>query len=512
MLSLFTGVLAAQNNSQHADLTWGPIQPGDRNSVKEQFITYDETGFYTHHLDDNVNWMSHYTPDMNKEIELAFVFPFLYKLPVIQSYIHVNDELWVVFSDTDKKAGEYHLYIQEIDKERLKLQGEAIHVGVITGIDVNTKYNSYLETKLSSDSSKLLIMYTMPLSSNNYYRNKVHVFNTAKMELFWENEIEFNKDELFLVMLEKYVANNGDIITLARETKLENIKTTNGFGLGSFYLLRFTSLGYNYLKLNLEDKHIDDIKIMLHRSGVVFGNGFYSDKLSGGAKGTFYIVIDSKHKAIINKQFYQFNMEFIKKNMNEVELAKLKKAKEKGFDSKLYDYKVDHLLMVNDTCMIMVAEQYHVEERKQDYIWNYNDIIIMKTSLQGQIGWVQKIPLRQIIYFGNASWGYNVRWNDNKLFLTYNDNPRNFENTFNTTINREKGNFFPYQEGGSVLALTTVDLYNGGKYVIEPLWHSKDVGNTVFPKGSAMLLENNSMMYFISGNKGTHRYVKLNFK
>lgn len=505
-------------SSQNVEIKWGPLEKRKRYTTHGDFIAYDSNGHYTYRKQKNIDWLAYYDLEMSKTKEVALVFPFLYKSPTIESFIHVNNRLWVVFSDTDKKLNENSIYVQEVNKDELRLQGTAILIDKISGDYFKNMYNSYLDYAISDDGSKLLISYKLPSENDKQRKNRIHVFDSDSMKELWKNDLKFSYSDKSFSLVQKLVSNHGEVYFLGNERRSKNELEKDEVQRNLYHLFIYTPENNTEFELKLSDKFISGIKIAINKNGNINGSGFYSDKGTGSIHGSFFIDIDVKNQELVQKSFKEFSLDFIKANLSLRQEKRLNKAVDKGFDVEMYNYDLNDLIEREDGGLILVAEQYYVETRsyysptckcyQTTYVYHFNDIIVVSIAPDGEIEWNAKVPKRQNAQNGSSTLGYYMGWNDEKLFFVFNDNPKNFEGA----VNREIGDYYAYTGGRSAVTLATVHIDREGYYEFEPLWLSHDIQGTVFPRAMAEQLDDDVIMLFIQGNKGTQRYVKLNLK
>ncbi len=84
-------------------------------------------------------------------------------------------------------------------------------------------------------------------------------------------------------------------------------------------------------EISLGELFISDISFVLNKKQELVCTGFYSKNSSSGMGGTFFMLVDSKTKAVTSKSIKEFTPEFLTNFMSE------KKANKEGQEIREFD-------------------------------------------------------------------------------------------------------------------------------------------------------------------------------
>ena len=158
----------------------------------------------------------------------------------------------------------------------------------------------------------------------------------------------------------------------------------------------------------------------------------------------------------------------------------------------LFRYSLDELVLRSDGGALLVAEQYFVEEinridpygfgyystfnrtYRPDFIYYYNDIIVVNIRPDGEVEWASRIPKQQVSqndggYFSS----YAMSIVRDKIFFVYNDDYRNFD----ANRNKRKNNFT-----GRSSIIIIGEVSKDGQVRLLPLFNNNEADVITRPK------------------------------
>ena len=284
----------------------------------------------------------------------------------------------------------------------------------------------------NTDSSLMLTFFTQRFDKFSNEKMTFQLFN-QELETLWNREIEFPyKGKNFSIRQIK-VDRQGRIYALIRiqleKDEIQAIENTPY----RYSLISFegeNSLVEDY-EIELGKKYIADIQLVLGDSGNVDLCGFYSSVGAGLAGGTFFLHVDRNSKIIGGKILNEFDSEFT---------SNFSSSYNSRGKSELGGFKLDHVVRFNDGNIGMVAEQFSVDRvcrqdfrtgmYQCDYYYDYNNILVVKISPEGELLWTADIPKYQFTVndygiYSSYSFGFDGAF----MHFIFNDNPKNLTET-----------------------------------------------------------------------------------
>ena len=327
------------------------------------------------------------------------------------------------YSTWDKAAEKEHLFADKIDLATSTFADnpkELIVAEKLTGtLEVLGLYKFATRDKyqfnFSDDSSKLLISYRKFNDIKDDTKSKdvlgFYVFDTD-LNLIWG-------DEFRMPYTEKIMDNEGFAVdskgTAYLLSKVYEGKRTEKIGDDPNYHYEVMKFGKGYteprqIKINLDDKFINDLYLCENPGGEMICAGFYRS-LSRIVKkgsyeemnsdGAFLVKInhnDSLYK--IQKGYYEFPAEILMEFEKSSTVNKIEKKDEKD-KAEASRVCFREVLIGDDGSYIFIGEEYFFVERTETSsngsvrvytTYVYGDIYVMKIGADGEMAWTRKIP------------------------------------------------------------------------------------------------------------------------
>ncbi len=212
-----------------------------------------------------------------------------------EDVLYLNGELLLFSSLLDKDLQKKLLFVETVDKTSLTPNGDTRKIGEI---DYDRKRNSgSFGFKLSDDTSKVLIYYTLPYKEREAEKFGIQVFDT-KMNQLWEEKITLPyANELF--SLDSYqVDNEGNVVLLGRLYNQVAKERRNGEVNYKYIVLTYApDDDVEEYEAKIDGKFLTDMEIAVDKEGDLVCAGFYSNKRwATSIMGTYYIRIDRRQK------------------------------------------------------------------------------------------------------------------------------------------------------------------------------------------------------------------------
>ncbi len=513
--------VTAQQDIIPAQIEWGPEYSEPNNSYISRIISQIPGGFLALRLRNPTAisakervWIEQYTDDMKLKRSEEIDLKYKKKIRDFEDVITVGGKHYLLTSFNNVAKKKNYLFAQELSA-RLQPSRKLTLVGEIDS--KNKVKEGNFDTRLSQDSTKLLIYNQLPYERNTPEQFAFRVFDSEMNELWKKNiKLPYN-DDVFSV--EDYRTDkDGNVYVLG--IVYENRAARRG-GSGRanyrYVVLAYTDSGERKkeYKIDLGQRFITDLTFRIANDGDLILAGFYSERDSENAKGTCYFRIDSKSKVIKQSTIKEFDFEFIASELSNREIRRAERAEQRGDVSKeaeLTSYSLDELILRSDGGAVLVAEQYYIfRDEFQDFYtgrftanfyYNYNDIIVVNIRPDGEIEWASRIPKRQrTVNDGGYFSSYAMSITRGKLFFIYNDDARNLDPNYRNRL-------FDFSGSGSVIAVSEVDMK--GRVRSFPLQSQRDASVATRPK---VCKQNGKRTMAVYGEDGRrYRFGVLTFR
>ncbi len=514
----------SQSKSKDVKVKWGDEMKESKKSSLSDVIGYDASGFYT--LSSKSSSiiigqttsikLSHFSNDVNLLKETELEIKDNKKDMEFEFIVQMENKLYVFSSLADKKTNKNELFVQTINKKSLELNNDRKKIAEIPYETKLYRDRGNFGYTLSSDSSKINVFYNLPYEKNENEKFGFHVLDVQMNEI-WSKNIELPyTDELF-VIYSHILDNDGNVHILGKKYE-DKLKSTRKGEVNYNYIIISYNKGESnsreYL-VKLDGKYLNEMKIVINDDKEIICAGFYSNTGISGADGCFFLKIDSESKAIVLKNFKEFDLDFITQNMSDKEENKTRKKEAKGKDVELYKYDIDDLIMSDDGSIFLVGEQYYVIERtstttsngntstKTSYHYYYKDIIVVHIDFQGNIVWAKKVGKAQHTINDNGYFSsYVLSIIGDKLYFIFNDHS---ENLVGNSKKKELKEFRSKKD--AVIVIVQMDCE--GNQTRKALFTAKEAEVLARPKVCEQISENELILF---GQKGkTHRFAKVTF-
>ncbi len=425
-----------------------------------------------------------------------------------ESMFQMRDNRFYLFTSFLNQKRENVLNVQLMKPKSLQLSSNYKEVHRLSFAGYGKNNSGSYGFKMSSDSTKLLVFYNLPYQKNANEKFGFKVFD-QHLKPIWEKEIELPyTDELF--NLERIqVDNEGNLFILGRVFKNKVKLRANGKPNYELALLvyRNHAKDLNEYQINLAEKYIADVKMLVDERGVVTCAGLYSDIGQGGVKGVFHKTIDIHSQKTKNEQISAFETEFIMSGEENSKQAikKLKKGREI-----LFAYYLNEIIDRNDGGFLLIAEQYYDKAIQTNSFtggisrnytkYFYNDVLLVSIGANGKLEWTEKIHKDQVTVNDQGFYSsYQLSKVDDKLYFLFNDHKDN--------LNLKAEDRREFNARGGVINLVEVDRNgNQKKY---PLYDQLFKEPMIRPLISRQL-RNEIIMVGIFGREQRIGKVKLN--
>jgi hypothetical protein len=390
----------------------------------------------------------------------------------------LNNEFYVFTSFQNQKLRKTFLFAQTINKQTLEVNNDIRSIAEIDYSQFNKYKYSEFNYSLSSDSTKLLVRYSLLDKDNMILDMGMSLFSN-KLENFWTvGNIAPESSEIFT--FEQYaVSNKGDVFVLGRsfdsDRKYENhlkYKKVWKPPFGSYHrleeypnysykMMAITSNGTNKkdYSLSIPNKFVRKLTMKPNDKGDVICAGFFAQEDTYSVTGscTFQINLSTEKLSVTQDEFA---LDFLVQDREAKAASKLSKNYKKGkeFDTEFHFTK--ELVLREDGGFYLIAEQ--VEQRREQQnngktiviynAYNYNDIVVISIDKNGNTEWKKKIDKNTYVASEGVIFSsFMVHPSNNNLYLVYEEIGKKSFNMFGM-LKQSKATMVKVSRDGSVLS------------------------------------------------------------
>ncbi|MEN0047098.1 MAG: hypothetical protein AAF806_08580 [Bacteroidota bacterium] len=403
----------------------------------------------------------------------------------------MNNQFHLFSSFYDNKASKNILYRQSIDKERDNLQ-----LGVlkeVTNFTVKNKHDLGEFELLKSASGNLLLSCSkIPNRSDNIVL-QLRLFDQQFDEKEHKNIVlPFTQEQM--EVMEKHIDEAGNFYILGRIYQKGRVDRRNGTPNYEYVLVIYKNQATQALTyhLNVDDYLLTDLKFNVLKNNEVILAGLISDAGNAKTNGICYFKVDLQNTALQIK----------KKSLFQTQPISLAAAQTTSSEEiKIPRYlKIDHLFSRSDGGSLMIAERSFQVSK---YTYQDDDILVVNINPDGTIDWVSQIPKKQSSYYTeDVILSYFPFIVEDKIYLIYNDDGRNFS----YTKNRKRVQRHKTLKGYAALT----EIQRDGTWRTYPLSDNSIEDLVIHPQSCKQIGRKTILIY--EAFRNTYRFGKLELK
>ncbi|MAT53120.1 MAG: hypothetical protein CMN32_01470 [Saprospirales bacterium] len=492
-----------------ARINWGPISPEPNNTMATKVVGLTPDGYYL--LRQKVlqspsvrprAWVEFATKDLkvtrSEELDLKYKG----KQRDFEDLIYYNGQLYLLTSFNNTAHKKNYLFLQKVSTRGLTASKSLKMIAETEAR--NKEVEGSFAVDISKDSTHLLVYHDLPFEKNNPARFGFHVFD-QNFDLVWEKEVILPYPDNQFTVEEYRVDDQGNVFLLGVLYTDEAKFRRRGNPTYRYVLLSYLNKGEteDEIQIDLPNKFITDLTFRVGNDGNLVFAGFYSDKGSYSIKGSYFFHLNPYDRSILNRKHTPFDFEFLTAFMRQKEKVRALQAEQNNDPRRspeLYNYSLDRLILRSDGGAVLVAEQFYIERetyyrdyyptygyypygyynsyyrnsRDIDYLYNYNDIIVVNIRPDGDLQWTARIPKwQETRNDGGYYSSYAMSIVRDKLYFLFNDDARNFD------PKRKGDRIYKYTGSNEMMVLAEMNLQ--GDVQTYPVI-SGDGGVTLRPK------------------------------
>ena len=301
----------------------------------------------------------------------------------------------------------------------------------------------------SRDSSKILMACVYPTKNKEKARVAIMVTDNELNEI-WKNDIIFDElDKNFSI--DQYLLDKDGNLHISATVRMTNEEKREKDAKGRYKIAIYSYFHENQelkqYEIGFQNEIILTANLELNNKNELIGTGFYGEKklFDAGMKGFFFLRIDPGTKEVVATNLSPFDKEFLGQLMN-----KRKAEKGKG----LFNYVIRDTY-VNDAGEMTVVAEYYFYDITYDQngniqmqTWVFGNVLVFRIDQNGKMTAASILKKNQMavaknsvtnlalgaaglsLYPGGievAYYGIGSMYKNDKLYLIYNENPKNEE-------------------------------------------------------------------------------------
>ncbi len=435
-------------------------------------------------LDGNAKkFLARFSKDMELEQETEMEMEYEgNNLDFERVFMH-NGQIYLFTSFLNKKQKKRYAFYQTVDKKTLIPNDDIVKLGEIPGDRIKDIKSSGFSILRSEDNSKILVYYDIPTDEDANDRFGLHLFD-ENMQKLWSEEVELPYAENLFAIESKKLSNSGDVYVMGSLWKEKSERERKGVNY-SYKIVSLTDMGKNITEydIELDGRFVNNLFLRFNDKNELLCGGFFRNKGSTGADGSFYVKVDRSTKQVVQKSFNEFDERFVMEDMRKREKKKASRKSDKGKEIGISKLKIDDFIVREDGGGgVIVGERQWIETRtytsngrqRTVTIFHHHDIVLVSIGADGNIEWNARIPKEQST--SNSNWysSYMMSVVGSSLFFIFNDNPKNMTyngdgKLHNFTIKKNYVALVEVDKDGMVFRRTLMDGSGKRQPIVRPL-------------------------------------------
>ncbi len=518
-LGIFT-LTSAQPDGK-TRLTWGQELSEPSGTYLSEIITSNETGIYA--LREKTKrqgfdgpskiYLEHYTPQMKLRKSVKLDMKYNKKRVEFENIIPFGGKMYLFTSFNNEAKKINYLFAQEVSYRRLTPSKKLTKVA--ENPTKNRAAEGYFDFSISKDSSKLLIYSQNPERRKTQETFSIYVYD-QDMTPLWEKEIKLPYPDQNVNTESFEIDNDGNVYILNTVFDKGAKEIKKGRANYRYSILAYSATGEKFVEypLELENYFITDLTFKIANDGHLVFAGFYSQKGTSSARGTYFFRIDPLTKEVYANNIKEFDFDLLTADLSNRKRSRAERAEQSGDVEKqaeLRSFSLDHLILRNDGGAVLVGEQYYVDivnsfdnfavnrfggggVNQTDYFYHYNDLIVANIKPNGEIDWATRIPKEQETrndggYFSS----YAMSIVRDKLFFIFNDDSRNY--------NQDDDRLYGFSGSTRRTLISLAQINRDGSLEMSPLINNEQDNLLFRPKVSRQTGKREMILFGERGKK-----------
>lgn len=264
--------------------------------------------------------------------------------------------------------------------------------GFLDSFFSGTKMDTNLDGNLSFSEDGNYLVFNIDSYSKKHEQHSIIVLDKNLNELWRKDfklEIEDNRFELEGIK----VSNSGDVFVLGKAYPKGKAKTKKDKRDYHYQLIKINATNTNSLDLSVEDHFVGSLNLTFTNTNKIGCLGFYSDRSDFRYKGISSFFIDPNDFSIESKNFSPFTNQFLADKYGKVK------------NKELRNVVLRDVYYSDNGEVTFTAEEFYIKVVYASFglygagvrrsVYNFDDIMVIKTDNLGKLKWARNINKRQ---------------------------------------------------------------------------------------------------------------------
>lgn len=440
LLLISSALISAQNKQNPLAVTWGKELKSPSGTSLYKVVESSSSGFTTVRIKKagllNTSQkviFEKYDQSLgivkSKESELKFKN----KDMDFEESFAMGDKIYLFSSFANQKDSKRYLFGQELRETSLTPEKKLSYIDEMHFSLLSDVYN--YEFSISPDSTHLLVYHAIPGKKNDPAKYNFVVLDKDLNKL-WEREYALSGKLSSHIIENAKVDNDGNAYVLLSTTFDSKLNNPEDEKYKLISIKKDIPEPYEF-DISLKNQFINGINFKVLKGNMMVCAGFYSNRGINSIKGVFYYTIDLSTQQIIKQSTKEFDFNFATSHLSEGRRDRLRASSRGDAAPELPKFNLDQLILRGDGGALLLAEQfnymvysdydYFTNNIRNRYIYQFDDIVAVSVSPEGNIDWATRVPKRQETQDDDgiySSYCYGVT--GDHIVLMYNDNTKNY--------------------------------------------------------------------------------------
>lgn len=325
-----------------------------------------------------------------------------------EGFYSIKDNFYWFYSFRDKKSNTERLSGLVFDKTSLRFKDKEITLLETGKLESSDKYKFYC----SADSSRLLIVYTKTKQNNNKQSKTTIGFHVLddKLDKVYAVEIEMPYPASEMKNLDYDIDSKGNIylftqILIPNPVRVDEDEEEQPEKKYRYVLMRLkqSSNTFETVNIGISDKYITTFSMKEDWDHYMSITGYYANDKNKIVNGVFLVRFTDENFTSQTSQatHLTFTSEMLMPRETEDGETRLTK---KNDNIGITNLNLRKVLFNDDGTMLLIGEQEYVTTSVQvggtfdgtiNYIYHYDNIIVIKMNKDGKLVWCRNIPKSQ---------------------------------------------------------------------------------------------------------------------
>lgn len=341
-------------------------------------------------------------------------------------FYEIGETIQFLYILKEKGSDKQEFFALEVNLSKGGFIGEPKSLFTVTK-KLSTYYSFSID--FSENKEKIIFRYNyapeIKKDSESKAKIGMAVFN-SELEKLWDNDIIMPQTENLLSVVDFTIDSYSNGYFLLRKSEEEiSRKTAQDPDNFSLSILKVDENGASEeTSFKIQDKIIDNVLIKENKNGDIVCAGYYRKPKSYSIDGVFTAIL-SQDGSLTEPSMYEFSMDFIKqyRSISEKGERKLQEKEDKG-ELGMSHLQMRSIIDLSDGSTLITGEIFYITTTTDSKgntrtTYHYNDIILTKINVDGEVEWMKKIPKK------STRDSYRQFISDDFIYITFSDNPLN---------------------------------------------------------------------------------------